>query len=424
MIAAWMAFAVLVSASLALSAHAAEWALERRGASIRWVWVAAIAGSFAVPIWRLGEMVLGASPALPMAQAVRLPRILVGADSALPAVWSPTVDAALLVGWGVASLLLLMRRVRDSRRLSVAREGWEPAVVDDQAVLLSPEDGPAVVGLRQGAIVLPRWTLDLPPGTRAFILQHEREHLSAGDMWWRAAARLACALAPWNPVLWHAERRLRAAIEVDCDRRVLRALTHDPRDYGALLLRVAGRSVRRAGLAPALSESYTLIARRLKIMTRTAAPSRLLSFVAAATSLVALVAACSSEPPRAEEKTPTGVQEVGPFRITADADTQPNPGGAYFEFQVETPAAYAGGMTPRFPDAARAVGSGTVLAQFIVDTNGRAEVASYKVLKATDVIFAGAVKEALPSMRFTPARVKGRAVRQLVQAPFQFSLAK
>jgi protein TonB len=67
---------------------------------------------------------------------------------------------------------------------------------------------------------------------------------------------------------------------------------------------------------------------------------------------------------------------------------------------------------------------GEVLAQFIVDTTGRAEINSWKVLKASHELFAQAVKSALPGMRFIPAEVGGKKVKQLVQQPFTFAITK
>jgi TonB family protein len=98
----------------------------------------------------------------------------------------------------------------------------------------------------------------------------------------------------------------------------------------------------------------------------------------------------------------------------------------FFEYQVGTPAqSLPGGSAPRYPDQLRAEGvEGVVLAQFVVDRQGRPDVASYKVLRATRKEFADAVLTALPGMRFTPARKDGREVRQLVQQPFAFALAK
>jgi periplasmic protein TonB len=98
----------------------------------------------------------------------------------------------------------------------------------------------------------------------------------------------------------------------------------------------------------------------------------------------------------------------------------------FFEFQVEKPVqALPGGAQPRYPDILRQAGvEGEVLAQFVVDTSGRAEMSSYKVLKTTHELFGNAVKNALPGMRFIPAEVGGRKVRQLVQQPFTFAISK
>lgn len=98
----------------------------------------------------------------------------------------------------------------------------------------------------------------------------------------------------------------------------------------------------------------------------------------------------------------------------------------FFEFQVEKPVqALPGGSQPRYPDILRQAGvEGEVLAQFVVDTTGRAEMSSYKVLKTTHELFGNAVKNALPGMKFIPAEVGGRKVRQLVQQPFTFAISK
>jgi protein TonB len=97
----------------------------------------------------------------------------------------------------------------------------------------------------------------------------------------------------------------------------------------------------------------------------------------------------------------------------------------FFEFQVEKPVTALPGATPRYPDILRQAGvEGEVLAQFVVDTTGRAEMSSFRVLKASHDLFGTAVKNALPGMRFIPAEVGGRKVRQLVQQPFSFGIAK
>lgn len=96
----------------------------------------------------------------------------------------------------------------------------------------------------------------------------------------------------------------------------------------------------------------------------------------------------------------------------------------YFEYQVEKPVQPIPGTgTPRYPDALRSSGvEGEVQAQFVVNEDGRAEGGSFKVLKATNELFASAVRAALPQMRFYAAEVGGKHVRQLVQQTFTFRL--
>jgi protein TonB len=105
---------------------------------------------------------------------------------------------------------------------------------------------------------------------------------------------------------------------------------------------------------------------------------------------------------------------------------QPVSDQPYFEFQVEKQvAATPGNAAPRYPDMLRSANvEGEVLAQFVVDTTGRAEMNTFKVLKSSHDLFTNSVKSALANMKFYPAEVGGRKVKQLVQMPFVFSLNK
>lgn len=98
----------------------------------------------------------------------------------------------------------------------------------------------------------------------------------------------------------------------------------------------------------------------------------------------------------------------------------------YFESQVEKPAmSLAGSPAPRYPELLKAAGvEGEVIASFVVDTTGRADLSSFKILKSTNELFGAAVRTALPSMRFLPAEVGGKKVRQLVQEPFVFTIVR
>lgn len=98
----------------------------------------------------------------------------------------------------------------------------------------------------------------------------------------------------------------------------------------------------------------------------------------------------------------------------------------YFEFQVEKQVVPApGNQGPRYPDMLRSANvEGEVLVQFVVDTTGRVEHGSIKVLKSSHDLFTNAVRSALGGMRFYPAEIGGRRVKQLVQQPFNFTLTR
>jgi TonB family protein len=65
---------------------------------------------------------------------------------------------------------------------------------------------------------------------------------------------------------------------------------------------------------------------------------------------------------------------------------------------------------------------GTVFVRYVVDTSGFADAASFEVLRSTHAEFTTAVRIALPDMRFNPARIGRRRVRQLVEQEFSFKI--
>lgn len=66
---------------------------------------------------------------------------------------------------------------------------------------------------------------------------------------------------------------------------------------------------------------------------------------------------------------------------------------------------------------------GMALVRYIVDTTGFADAESFSVVRATDPGFAKAVRDALPYMRFSPAKIGTKKVRQLVEQPFTFRIS-
>ena len=116
----------------------------------------------------------------------------------------------------------------------------------------------------------------------------------------------------------------------------------------------------------------------------------------------------------------TSSSKIGIVRPT------PAPEGGYVEFQLSRPATPApGSPAPRYPAALKAERiEGEVLMQFVVDQDGTVMAGSQKVIRATNPAFVEAVVASLPNLRFNPATVNGRAVRQLVQMPYEFAVER
>jgi TonB family protein len=66
--------------------------------------------------------------------------------------------------------------------------------------------------------------------------------------------------------------------------------------------------------------------------------------------------------------------------------------------------------------------NGLVRVRFVVDSTGRIDVSTVTVLGATNESFARAVRTALPDMRFRPAMMGAKAVRQLSEEDFAFKV--
>jgi protein TonB len=103
-----------------------------------------------------------------------------------------------------------------------------------------------------------------------------------------------------------------------------------------------------------------------------------------------------------------------------------NTNQTYFEFQVEKPAeSLPDNPKPKYPSVLESSGiAGEVQAQFMVKSEGKADMDTFKVLKSTNELFTQAVKNVLPRMRFSPAQIGGKPVNQLVQQAFQFAVPR
>jgi TonB family protein len=80
---------------------------------------------------------------------------------------------------------------------------------------------------------------------------------------------------------------------------------------------------------------------------------------------------------------------------------------------------------PEYPEhlATRRVEGGATL-RFVVDSTGLIDMSTVRVMTSTHKAFAQSVVEAMPRMKYRPARVGERAVRLLVEQSFSFKIQK
>ncbi|MCG6988696.1 MAG: TonB family protein [Gemmatimonadetes bacterium] len=293
MLGLWIASITLVGVLLAAAAHLLERLARARR---RWLWsVAMVAG----PLLAVLDAVLGSvlprtasadvafGPGVPIWDAA-----LHGLSFAATAAPARALEGVLAGAWALATVALVTVLAGGASLVRRRRRSWTPAVVDGVPVLVSAGFGPAVIGVRHPAIVLPPWVLQLPPEERALILAHEEEHRRRGDPRLLAAAFAFAVALPWNLPGWWALFRLRDAVETDCDARVLAKHSASRNRYARLLFEVGSRSFGTVPLGAGFGERVSSLERRIREMLNVRAARKRL-VLQAMVAAVLVVAACT-----------------------------------------------------------------------------------------------------------------------------------
>jgi TonB family protein len=89
----------------------------------------------------------------------------------------------------------------------------------------------------------------------------------------------------------------------------------------------------------------------------------------------------------------------------------------------ETAVRSEASAAPIYPPELIATGvEGAVVTTFVIDTTGRADTSTIDIVQSSHPLFVASVRTAIPGMRFSPAMVQGRRVRQVVEQRFQFRI--
>ena len=272
----WMVYAAAAAALLAGGGFALERICEARGWPLRFVWLAALTLAVVLPMNADPPEPVRDSPTHATDIAQTAP---VAGDAAELAPAAPAGDRrgksvalasfasrAPLIGWGLASLLALAMLATVLLASASARRRWERRRIGSEDVYVSHRFGPALVGIARPSVVVPRWVLGLGEAIGATVVKHEREHARAGDHLALLYAALVAAALPWSPAIWWMCRRLGAAIEIDCDHRVMASGT-PANDYGNLLLGIGAGRRARCLFALNLADSGSLLERRLRTIS-------------------------------------------------------------------------------------------------------------------------------------------------------------
>ena len=440
MLALWMVQASMVAALFGGAALLLERVCRERGRPGRWVWAGALALSLAVP----PVTALMPDPDVPVSMAPVSPEPASLAPLAPFAVLSGIDDRAvpllermerpLLALWTSASLALLALGLLSWLRLGISRSGWREMRVEGTPVLVSRDTGPAVVGLLRHRIVLPEWVLAESPSARSLIVAHEREHVGRRDPLLVLLGALPALLFPWNAALWWQLRRLRLAVELDCDRRVLgEAAAPVRRRYGQLLLEVAeqggrspaGRLLRGAPLVAAFSERRSLLETRIREISRTRSAPAVRRMVGWAASGVVLgVVACLVPGPDASLTGPSGSLEEAPETLGLEVSEEPTFTPFTVRPRLVNVDAVRDALDRAYAPALRAAGvGGRTLLWFFIDETGLPRYVRLDQTSGHDELDRAAVAVGRV-MRFTPALNRDQAVPVWVKLPVVFDPAE
>ena len=469
MIATWMLYCTAVSLLLGLAALALERVLRLYGYATRWAWTAAVLSGPTLLLWsgvvqQPQESLSLADPvaAMPLSLVVSSPSpVLLPAEEVSPLL--ARIDPLLLSGWAVMSLALLAGLAFSLLRVRRQRHTWRREEVCGIPVLISGDVGPATVGFFRTAVVLPEWVLSWDEDRKHLILAHEQEHIRAGDPRLLLLAIAAAILTPWNPALWWQLRRLRLAVEVDCDARML-CQQVNVRSYGTLLLDVGQWSSISYLPVTAFSQPRSFLERRIRAMAAPR-PHRPLRTATLLCSLFALgIGTAASMPapdrpaflPTASDrlqaesrKVSTAPEAAVPAPACSDRDLLPHlvcpapslgagitqAEGTPASRTIPPPSAQADTLKPvlqnpdavqralvaHYPPLLRDAGvTGTVMLEVATDESGR--VRETRAVRTSHQAFGEAARRALAGARFAPARSSGQPVPFRFTIPVRFEL--
>lgn len=328
----WLIEASVVLGLIAILVFLVRAAVRRRVAA-GWIYASWIA----VPVALLASLAPSGLLELPLAQ---------------PAPWLLPVWLLGALGFLAAHVAAQLRFERAVVGRARAPEGRELVEIERAAAgagldpardfrISAAIEGPVACGVVRPVVLLPEAFFDdFSTDERRVMVLHEAEHLRAGHIAHRLAARLIRDLFWFHPLAWLAERAFIADQELACDQAALRRdVAIRPRTYAQTLLKAAQRIARPSG-APAgsvpliaaqdLRQRADMLGRHAAIGRTSGAGALVLGALAAAAVLTGLAlrsgadrAPALAEAPRSPAG-PTGTPSQPAAGASVDALTAPD----------------------------------------------------------------------------------------------------
>ena len=318
----WMLYSIVVSLLMGLAALALERSARIRQRPARWLWGTCMVATLAIlfiparvsvqiPETTHADRATSSEILMPpRTSAIETSRFtlpIIGGDQ------TPLSDGvATLLGWTwrITSMGLALVILASAAHLSWRRRRWERGHMAGTAVYISEDCGPAVVGFLRPHIVVPRWLTKSSPDEQELVIAHERSHLGACDTQLLTIAVCLLACMPWNPMLWWQLRRLRLAIEIDCDARVLN-LGHPVARYSETLIAIGERQSASYAMAMARYGSKSFLEQRIQnMLRRKTRHARVPALAMACLGIGLAVSAAEVAPPKVDFVGKTSSQEI------------------------------------------------------------------------------------------------------------------
>jgi len=272
---------------------------------------------------------------------------------ALVALWAAVAAAIalrlLLGGLAARRIVRSARPLDDPRWTRLMRDIADRLDLPEVPPLLASDrvEMPFACGAWRSAVVLPAHAEGWSEERRQVVLLHELAHVKRRDLVAHGLGRLACALYWFHPLVWSADRRLRAEGERACDDLVL-ACGARASDYASHLLDIltAARNPGAPATALPMARSREFEGRLLAILDpirQRRAPGRAQSaaLLAALAGVFVAVAAAAPAPPAARDSSPAvpaapreGEPTPAPRTIAA-ASQKPEPAKVVVERKTE-----------------------------------------------------------------------------------------